>query len=118
MAYFTTKDNCKIYYEEHGSGEPLIFIHGWSCNHKFFKYQTEEFAKKYRVILYDFRGHGKSDRSEITERGMNLNRFAADLHELIEYLELEEVNVVGWSMGTSTLLAYAREFKCQYIKKM
>ncbi len=54
MAYFTTKDNCKIYYEEHGSGEPLIFIHGWSCNHKFFKYQVDEFAKKYRVILYDF----------------------------------------------------------------
>ena len=63
MAYFTTKDNCKIYYEEHGSGEPLIFIHGWSCNHKFFKYQVEEFAKDYRVILYDFRGHGQSDRS-------------------------------------------------------
>ena len=118
MAYFTTKDNCKIYYEEHGSGEPLIFIHGWSCNHKFFKYQVDEFAKKYRVILYDFRGHGQSDRSSLTERGMNLNRFAADLHELIEHLELKEVNVVGWSMGTSTLLAYAREFKCQYIKKM
>lgn len=45
MAYFTTKDNCNIYYEEHGSGEPLIFIHGWSCNHKFFKYQIDEFAK-------------------------------------------------------------------------
>ena len=71
MAYFTTKDNCKIYYEEHGSGEPLIFIHGWSCNHKFFKYQVDEFAKKYRVILYDFRGHGQSDRSSLTERGMN-----------------------------------------------
>ena len=49
---------------------------------------------------------------------MNLNRFAADLHELIEYLKLDQVYVVGWSMGTSTLLAYAREFKCQYIKKM
>lgn len=118
MAFFTTSDNCKIYYEEHGSGEPLIFVHGWSCNHNFFKYQVEEFAKSYRVILYDLRGHGQSDRGPITERNMNLKRFAADLHELIEFLKLDQVNVVGWSMGTSTLLAYAREFKCQYIKKM
>lgn len=118
MAYFTTTDNCKLYYEEHGSGEPLIFIHGWSCNHKFFKYQIEEFAKNYRVILYDFRGHGQSDRSEATERGMCLKRFAADLHELIEYLGLKNAYAVGWSMGTSTLLAYARQYKCQYLKKM
>lgn len=118
MAYFETTDKCKIYYEEHGSGEPLIFIHGWSCNHQFFKYQIEEFARNYRVILYDFRGHGQSDRSESTERGMCLKRFAADLHELIEHLGLEEAYAVGWSMGTSTLLAYARQYNCQYLKKM
>lgn len=118
MAYFETTDKCKIYYEEHGSGEPLIFIHGWSCSHKFFKYQVEEFAKSYRVILYDFRGHGQSDRSEATERGMCLKRFAADLHELIEHLQIDGACAVGWSMGTSTLLAYAREYNCQYLKKM
>lgn len=118
MAFFTTSDNAQIYYEEHGAGEPLIFVHGWSCNHNFFKYQTGEFAKNYRVILYDLRGHGQSDRGPITERNMNLKRFAADLHELIEHLGLKEVNVVGWSMGTSTLLAYAREFHCEYIRRM
>lgn len=118
MAFFTTSDGCKIYYEEHGAGEPLIFVHGWSCNHNFFKYQTEEFAKRYRVIVYDLRGHGQSDRGPITERNMNLKRFAADLHELIEHLDAKQANVVGWSMGTSTLLAYVREFKCEYLQKM
>lgn len=118
MAFFTTSDNCKIYYEEHGAGEALIFVHGWSCNHNFFKYQIDEFAKNYRVIAYDLRGHGQSDRGPVTERNMNLKRFAADLHELIEFLNLKEVNVVGWSMGTSTLLAYAREFKCEYLRKI
>ena len=49
---------------------------------------------------------------------MTLSRFAADLHELIEHLKLDQVSAVGWSMGTSTLLAYARAFQCQYIKKM
>jgi pimeloyl-ACP methyl ester carboxylesterase len=117
MAIFTTTDKCKLFYEEHGSGEPLILVHGWSCSSVVFKDLIETFSKSYHVINYDLRGHGKSDRGEITERNMNLTRFAEDLHELIEYLKLDSVNIVGWSMGTSTLLAYVRSFGCQYVKK-
>jgi pimeloyl-ACP methyl ester carboxylesterase len=118
MSYFTTSDNCKIYYEEHGTGEHLIFVHGWTANAAFFTAQIEYFSKKYHVIAYDARGHERSDRGEITERNMNLSRLAKDLHELIEGLGLEKVNLVGWSMGTSTLLAYVREFGCQYVNKL
>ncbi|MDR1573380.1 MAG: alpha/beta hydrolase [Clostridiales Family XIII bacterium] len=118
MSYFTTSDNCKIYYEERGTGEPLIFIHGWTCTAAFFNNQIEYFSKSRRVIAYDARGHGRSDRGEITERNMRLSRFAEDLHELIEHLGLEKADLVGWSMGTSTLLAYVRQFGCQYVNKM
>jgi pimeloyl-ACP methyl ester carboxylesterase len=118
MSYFTTSDGCKLYYEEHGTGEALIFIHGWTANAAFFTNQINYFSKKYRVIAYDARGHGRSDRGEITERDMLLSRLAGDLHELIEGLGLENVNLTGWSMGTSTLLAYVREFGCQHVNKM
>jgi pimeloyl-ACP methyl ester carboxylesterase len=118
MSYFTTADNCKIYYEESGTGEHLIFIHGWTANAEFFRAQIDDFSKKYHVIAYDARGHGRSDRGEITERNMRLSRLAEDLHELIEGLGLEKVNLAGWSMGTSTLLAYVREFGCQYVNKL
>ena len=118
MAFYRTEDNCNLYYEEYGQGEPLVFIHGWACHHGFFKYQIQEFQKKYHVIVYDLRGHGKSDRGENTEKGMNLTRFAKDLHGLLEYLKLDSVYIAGWSMGTSTLLSYIREYGCQYLKKI
>ncbi|MDR1246701.1 MAG: alpha/beta hydrolase [Clostridiales Family XIII bacterium] len=118
MPYFTTSDNCKIYYEESGTGEHIVFIHGWTATAAFFKSQTDYFSNKYHVIAYDARGHGRSDRGEITERNMRLSRLAEDLHELIESLGLNKVNLVGWSMGTSTLLAYVRAFGCQYVNKI
>jgi pimeloyl-ACP methyl ester carboxylesterase len=119
MSYFTVTDGCKLYYEEYGTGENLIFIHGWSCNSKFFKKQVEHFSKKYHVIVYDLRGHGLSDgEGDVTERNMTLTHFAEDLHELIEGLRLDKVNLVGWSMGTSILLAYVRKFGCQYVNKL
>jgi pimeloyl-ACP methyl ester carboxylesterase len=120
MAYFTTSDGCKLYYEEHGTGEHLIFVHGWTANALFFAGQVEHFSKNYHVIVYDGRGHGRSDRGEITERHMCLSRLAEDLHELIEGLGLAEdkVNVVGWSMGVATLLMYTRKFGNEHMKKM
>lgn len=118
MPYFVTDDNNHIYYEDQGSGEPLVFIHGWTCSRRYFKYQVPEFSKKYRVITYDLRGHGDSDRSERTETGMSLDRFATDLHQLIDYLGLKNVNLCGWSMGTSTLLNYVRLFGCDNAKSL
>jgi pimeloyl-ACP methyl ester carboxylesterase len=118
MAFFTTKDGCKLFYEEHGKGENLIFVHGWSCNQHFFDPQIEYYSKKYHVVDYDFRGHGESDRGEITERNMSLSRFGDDLFELIEFLGLKKTHVVAWSMGMSTVLAYVRAHGVQYLDKL
>ena len=107
MAFFETSDKCKIHYEINGEGEPIVLIHGWTCNTNFYQYQTPEFAKKYKVVTYDLRGHGISDKTaEATEMNMSLDTFAKDLHELIAFLQLKDVNLVGWSMGTSIILNY------------
>lgn len=107
MAYFETSDKCKIHYEICGQGEPVVLIHGWTCNTQYYQYQVPEISKKYQVITYDLRGHGISDKSpEATETNMSLDTFAKDLYELIGYLDLKNVNLVGWSMGTSIILNY------------
>ena len=116
MAYFVTDDGGKLYYEIKGQGEPLIFVHGWTCSRRYIKKQVEEFSKTYKVITYDLRGHGDSDRSEITERSMSLDTFARDLRGLIDHLELDNVNVCGWSMGVSIILNYIELFKNAKLK--
>lgn len=116
MAYFVTDDGCKLYYEIKGQGEPLIFVHGWTCSRRYFKKQVEEFSKTYKVITYDLRGHGDSDRSEITEKSMSLDTFARDLRGLIDHLELDNVNVCGWSMGVSIILNYIELFENAKLK--
>jgi pimeloyl-ACP methyl ester carboxylesterase len=115
MSYFATSDNCKLYYEDLGSGKPVIFIHGWSANRHYFRNQIPAFREKHRVISYDLRGHGDS---QVTEYGLTLPRCAQDLKELIEYLGLEDVALVGWSMGAHVIYEYVRQFGCEHIGKL
>ncbi|SKC82990.1 alpha/beta fold hydrolase [Maledivibacter halophilus] len=115
MSYFLTSDNVKLYYEEHGEGKPLILIHGWSCSHRFFKFQIAELAKYYRVIAYDLRGHGIS---EVPEFGINIPRYAEDLKDLITHLSLKDVSLVGWSMGTTIIFEYIKQFGCDNLSKL
>ena len=110
MPYFATSDHCNIYYEERGKGKPLVLIHGWSCNHHYFKKQVPAFAEKYKVVTLDLRGHGNSDR---TEFGLTLPRFAKDVKELIDYLGLKDVTLLGWSMGAQVIFEYVKQFGCE-----
>ena len=114
MSKVKMSDGCEIFYEEKGSGEPLIFIHGWSANSSYFKEQVEYFSDYYKVVTYDLRGHGRSDRRpEITEKNMTMERLAEDVKELAEHLNLKKINICGWSMGVSILLCYIRMFGCK-----
>jgi len=110
-----TNDNAKIYYEVKGEGKAIIFIHGWSCNHMFFKKQINDLSKKYKVITYDLRGHGDS---EITNDGYTLDRYAKDLKNLIEFLNFKDVSLVGWSMGTHIIFDYIKQFGCENLNKI
>lgn len=95
--------------------KPIVFTHGWTCNHGFFKKQVSKLTEKYKVITYDLRGHGDSERPE---NGLTMGRLAKDLKNLIDYLQLKNVTVAGWSMGTTIILEYVRQFGCENLSNI
>lgn len=115
MEFFTTSDGAKIYYEIKGEGKTIIFIHGFSEDHNSFRIQQSVLSKKYQIVTYDLRGHGLSDR---VDYGLNLERFALDLKELINILNLKNVTLVGWSMGGSVIFEYIKQFATSNIDKI
>jgi non-heme chloroperoxidase len=93
-----------IYYEDHGSGPPVVLIHGYPLNSDSWERQEPELlAAGYRVIRYDRRGFGNSSRPTT---GYDYDTFAADLNALLEQLRLDDVVLVGFSMGTGEVTRY------------
>jgi CubicO group peptidase (beta-lactamase class C family)/pimeloyl-ACP methyl ester carboxylesterase len=93
--FVTIKDGAKIFYEELGRGEPLIFIHGHSFDHYEWDPQFYIFSKNYRVIRYDVRGYGQSSMpSEFSS-----SSHAEDLLQLMDALKIKKAHLVGLSMG-------------------
>ena len=89
--------NIELYYEDHGSGKPVVLIHGYPLSGASWEKQVPVLLDEgYRVITYDRRGFGKS--SQPTD-GYNYDTFAEDLHKLITYLKLQDFSLVGFSMG-------------------
>ena len=96
--------NIDIYYEDHGSGKPVILIHGYPLSGASWEKQLPVLLNAgYRVITYDRRGFGKS--SQPTE-GYNHDTFAADLRQLVTQLKLQDVTLVGFSMGGGEIARY------------
>ncbi len=94
----------KIYYEDHGSGQPVVLIHGYPLNgHSWEKQERVLLQAGYRVITYDRRGFGRSSQPTV---GYDYDTFTADLNVLIEHLDLREVVLVGFSMGTGEVTRY------------
>lgn len=105
--FFQTSDGAMIYFEDVGQGIPLILVPGFMCTTKFYERNITELSKKYRVITFDPRGYGLSSK---TLQGNNLKGHARDMKELIEYLDLDGVVLMGWSLGCSAISVYAREY--------
>jgi non-heme chloroperoxidase len=94
----------EIYYEDHGSGQPVVLIHGYPLNgHSWEKQERVLLEAGYRVIAYDRRGFGQSSQPTI---GYDYDTFAADLHALMEHLDLRDCVLVGFSMGTGEVTRY------------
>src|SRR5260221_1062747 len=97
-------ETIELYYEDHGSGQPVVLIHGYPLNGRSWERQERVLlASGYRVISYDRRGFGLSSQPTI---GYDYDTFAADLNALIEHLALENVVLVGFSMGTGEVTRY------------
>ena len=89
-------NNINLYYEIHGSGAPLVLIHGLGSSTRDWQDQLDHFAKNYQVVLIDMRGHGQSDKP-IGPYSIPL--FATDVALLLQELQLTPAHVVGISMG-------------------
>jgi non-heme chloroperoxidase len=94
----------EIHYEDHGSGQPVVLIHGYPLNGNSWERQERELlAAGYRCISYDRRGFGRSSQPTV---GYDYDTFAADLNALLEHLDLTDAILVGFSMGTGEVTRY------------
>lgn len=107
MSEVISVDGVPIYYEIHGDGPlPLIFVHGWSCDHSYWKEQVSHFAQSYKVVTMDLGGHGKSghDRDLWT-----IPAFGQDVAAVIDKLGAEQVVLIGHSMAGSIVIEAANQ---------
>jgi non-heme chloroperoxidase len=100
--------NIDLYYEDHGSGKPVVLIHGYSMSGSSWEKQTAALlAAGHRVITYDRRGFGKSSQPS---SGYNYDTFAEDLQRLVAYLDLHDFSLVGFSMGGGEVARYIGKY--------
>src|SRR5579863_10555428 len=106
----------KIYYEDFGKGKPIVLIHGWPVSHEMWEYQLNELLLyNFRCIAYDRRGFGKSDRPY---NGYDYTTMADDLRSLLDELDLQDVTLVGFSMGGGEVVRYCSRYNCERIAKV
>ncbi|MGA7913830.1 MAG: alpha/beta hydrolase [Candidatus Acidiferrales bacterium] len=104
MATITTKDGTEIFYKDWGTGQPIVFSHGWPLSADDWDGQMLYFGNLgYRVIAHDRRGHGRSTQ---TWDGNDMNTYADDLAELFEKLDLKDAFLVGHSTGGGEVARY------------
>jgi non-heme chloroperoxidase len=104
MSTFTTKDGVQLYYKDWGAGQPIVFSHGWPLTSDAFEDQMFFLAAcGYRVVAHDRRGHGRSSQPW---NGNNLDVYADDLAELVQFLDLENAVHVGHSTGGGEVARY------------
>jgi non-heme chloroperoxidase len=119
MPYVTVgKENSSkidLYYEDHGSGQPVVLIHGYPLSGASWEKQVPVLLKAgHRVITYDRRGFGKSSQPTT---GYNYDTFAEDLHKLIAHLEFVEFALVGFSMGGGEVARYLGKYGSKGVSK-
>lgn len=110
MEKITTEDGSLIRYLRFGKGRPIIFLHGWSASGKDWLPFASELAESHEVFCWDARGHGGHPLN--ADSSTHIKEMAADLKQLIEHYQLENILVVGHSMGALTLWQYIQDFGC------
>jgi pimeloyl-ACP methyl ester carboxylesterase len=104
-----------LYYEDHGSGSPVVLIHGWPLSGASWEKQTAALlAAGHRAITYDRRGFGRSSKPAA---GYNYETFAADLNAVLTTLDLTNVTLVGFSMGSGEVTRYLGKYGSKRVRK-
>jgi non-heme chloroperoxidase len=105
----------EIHYEDHGSGQPIVLIHGYPLDGNSWERQEFQLLRNgYRVITYDRRGFGRSSQPTA---GYDYDTFAADLNTLLEHLGIEDIVLGGFSMGTGEVTRYLGKYGSGRVRK-
>src|SRR5881396_3602463 len=105
----------ELYYEDHGSGDPVVLIHGYPLSGSSWEKQLPVLLESgHRVITYDRRGFGKSSQPST---GYNYDTFAEDLHKLVTQLDLRDFALVGFSMGGGEVARYLGKYGSKGVSK-
>jgi non-heme chloroperoxidase len=108
MSFVKTKDGTEIFYKDWGSGQPLVFHHGWPLSSDDWDTQLMFFLSKgFRVIAHDRRGHGRSSQ---TLHGNEMDTYAADVAALVAHLKLENAVHIGHSTGGGEVARYVAQY--------
>ncbi|SEQ68263.1 alpha/beta fold hydrolase [Basfia succiniciproducens] len=111
---FQTNDGVSLNYWKAGSGEPLVFVPGWSSNGAEYINLIHLLKDKFTVYVLDQRNHGLSDKVKF---GNRISRFSMDLHEFLNAENIEKAHLCGWSMGCSVIWGYVDLFGSNHVKK-
>jgi non-heme chloroperoxidase len=115
MGTITTKDGMNMYYRDWGTGQPVLFNHGWPLTADAFEDQMFFLASNgYRCVAVDRRGHGRSDQ---TWDGNDMDTYADDLNELVEKLDLKDIILVGHSTGGGVVARYIGRYGTKRVTK-
>ncbi|WP_372344200.1 alpha/beta fold hydrolase [Streptomyces sp. KL116D] len=115
MNELTTNDGVRLTYRDSGGdGVPLIMLHGWGQTQEMFRHQREGLATTRRVITLDQRGHGLSEKPR---HGYRIARLAHDVLELVDHLDLDRFDALGWSMGVSVWWSFIDQYGTGRIRR-
>ena len=112
-SFFETEPGVELYYEVSGEGSPLVFVPGWTFTTEVFDHQVAHFSKTHQVVSFDPRSQG---RSTITIQGNDYTTQSADLCKLIDYLDLSNPVLIGWSYGSLPLWGVVRQRGTESLK--
>ena len=116
MGHVTARDGTRIFYKDWGSGQPIVFSHGWPLCADAWDPQMLVFGKRgFRVIAHDRRGHGRSDQAWT---GNDMDTYADDLARIIEELDLRDVVLVGHSTGGGEVARYIGRYGSERVSRV
>lgn len=109
-------ESVKIFYQDIGAGQPVVLIHGWPLSHEMWEYQINDLVESgFRVIAYDRRGFGKSSKPW---DGYDYDSLTGDLKSLLDELDLNDVILVGFSMGGGEVVRYFSRYGGERVSKV
>jgi 3-oxoadipate enol-lactonase len=109
MPYATTKDNVKLYYEEAGSGSPILFCHEFAGDHRNWEMQMRFFSRRHRCITYSARGYKPSDVPS-DWKDYSYKHWSSDAIAVLDHLKIDKAHVVGLSMGGYTVIQIGLDY--------